>query len=291
MRRAWDGHMLPGWCLKERVIFDYEIVYIMEGKAFVTVEDRAYHAVPGDLFIFRPRIRHSMKNDGNGILRQPHVHFDLYYGKNSEQTEISYKPLEGIKAEDYRLFREDINLVEGVELPEKLALKNRDGLEKILFDMIKEFEDIDAYSFLRLKADAIRLLTVILEEAFGGGQKNKSINSYSKEKMNVVGEYIRVNCHTRITLDQLAGYSNVSKSHMMRLFKKAYGVSPIQYQLMQRIHKARQMIATSANTISEIAGYLGFSDLQHFSKVFKRITGQSPSSFRTHSGERSRIPN
>lgn len=69
VRRAWDGNMLSGWQLKERVIFDYEFVYIMEGEAEIAIEDRVYKAIPGELYIIRPFIRHSISMTSVILLR------------------------------------------------------------------------------------------------------------------------------------------------------------------------------------------------------------------------------
>ena len=47
-----------------------------------------------------------------------------------------------------------------------------------------------------------------------------------------------------------------------------------------KIGRAKQMLVNSHNNISEIAEYLGFLDIQHFSKVFKKKTGMTPTEYR-----------
>ena len=54
IRRAWYDYMSPKNSLHNRVIFDYEIMYVKEGNATVIIEGKKYDAVPGDLFVFRP---------------------------------------------------------------------------------------------------------------------------------------------------------------------------------------------------------------------------------------------
>jgi AraC-like DNA-binding protein len=150
-----------------------------------------------------------------------------------------------------------------------------------MFNLIREHEISDEYTFLRLKAGMTKLLAFILLEAYGSNQ-NKGLNdSYIHEKMNVVGEYIRVNYRSKIALDHLAKYASLSKSHLLRLFRNVYDVSPIHFQLEYKISKAKLMLSSPPNTISEVSKYLCFTDLQHFSKVFKKFTGISPSSYRT----------
>ena len=72
----------------------------------------------------------------------------------------------------------------------------------------------------------------------------------------------------------------MSKSHLLKLFKQYYKISPIKYQMTVRLEKSKQMLEYTRKNISEISNYLGFADIQHFSKVFKQHTGMNPSAYR-----------
>lgn len=280
VRRAWDGNMLQGWQLKERVIFDYEFVYIMDGEAVVTIEEKVYNAGPGELYIFRPGVRHSMKAADCRILRQPHIHFDLYRLEDSEEVKVCYRPMEKIKAEEVKYFRKDVNTGAMVIFPDRVILKNRNAAERLFFQLIREMEQPDGYSPLKSKAIFIELLILILREIYGSDGDGDEFSPLNSEKINTVREYIRLHYNSRLTLDQLARMSNISKSHLLRIFKTICKTSPIQYQTQLKINKAKEMIAGLHNNYSEIAEYLGFLNVQHFSKVFKKHTGLSPSQYR-----------
>lgn len=84
-----------------------------------------------------------------------------------------------------------------------------------------------------------------------------------------------------ITLARLAHHAGVSPSHMGYLFRTGIGM-PFKMLLGHiRIQKARELLADDpASNVTEIAMRVGYSDLSHFERRFRRIVGQSPREFR-----------
>jgi AraC-like DNA-binding protein len=84
-----------------------------------------------------------------------------------------------------------------------------------------------------------------------------------------------------LALGPLARQAHVSQSHLSYLFRSALGM-PFKGLLVRiRIHKAKEMLASDTRQhITEVALSVGFSDLSHFEKSFKRVVGQSPREYR-----------
>jgi AraC-like DNA-binding protein len=82
-------------------------------------------------------------------------------------------------------------------------------------------------------------------------------------------------------IEDLAGELNLSVSHLHHVFKEHTGLSPYQYHLQLKIQRAKEMLHDSELAVKQIAGILGFQDLYHFSKIFKRKTGVSPLKWRS----------
>lgn len=86
-----------------------------------------------------------------------------------------------------------------------------------------------------------------------------------------------------VNLDQLAAEACLSKYHFLRLFRTAYGVSPYQYIQQLRIEKARELLADSVMSVTDLSGLLGFENSQSFSRLFFQKTGFYPTQYRQSS--------
>lgn len=93
-------------------------------------------------------------------------------------------------------------------------------------------------------------------------------------------DYIYKNIHTRITVKQLAGYTDLSESYLSKLFHKEVGMPISNYITLQKIEKAKNMLAYSEHSFTDIANYLAFSSLGYFIKVFQEQTGIAPRAYR-----------
>ena len=79
---------------------------------------------------------------------------------------------------------------------------------------------------------------------------------------------------------RLADVSGVSEAHFARSFKDAFGVPPHRYLLTRRIERAKAMLRDTDTPILDIALDTGWSSLGTFGRVFKDVTGESPSELR-----------
>jgi transcriptional regulator GlxA family with amidase domain len=81
-------------------------------------------------------------------------------------------------------------------------------------------------------------------------------------------------------VERLASVSGVSEAHFARSFKDAFGVPPHRYLLTRRIERAKALLRDTDQPIIDIAFATGWSSLGTFGRVFKDITGQSPTELR-----------
>jgi len=93
--------------------------------------------------------------------------------------------------------------------------------------------------------------------------------------------YIKQNESGKIDLDELCAFCNVSKSQMIRYFKDSFKKTPIRYVNEYKINRAREMIQTSPElAIKNVCDALGFDDQHYFSRLFSKITGETPSAYK-----------
>jgi AraC-like DNA-binding protein len=88
-------------------------------------------------------------------------------------------------------------------------------------------------------------------------------------------------CGTPLSVEDLARELGISYPYFRRLFREQTGMSAKQYQMTVRMRRARDFLVNSDKSIKEIAGLLGFHSAFHFSNQFHRLTGCTPSDYRS----------
>lgn len=288
IRVAMDSLIDAPWELKERVIFDYELLYVKEGEIIVTIEDSEYAGLPGDIFLFKPRSRHSIKTVGTKRFRQPHLHFDLFYQPDSPDVRISFRPLEHISEQETKWFREAVDRGSDLWLPDKISLQNTLVFEKMLFGIIDEFGRKLPYYELHIKGLFINLWTYLMREQHWSSIRDVFSNT---DILFDIKDYLDNHPAKEISLDELAGQFKISKYHLARLFKKAFSMTPIHYHRLVRIHKAKELIQFSGMSITEISELCGFKGIHTFSRMFREVEGVPPSFYRHREYVNNRIRN
>ena len=81
-------------------------------------------------------------------------------------------------------------------------------------------------------------------------------------------------------VERLASVSGVSEAHFARSFKDAFGVPPHRYLLTRRIERAKALLRDTDRPIIDIMLETGWNSLGTFGRVFKDITGESPTELR-----------
>lgn len=117
-------------------------------------------------------------------------------------------------------------------------------------------------------------------------------NAYRYRRIVQAKRYIDRNFDDDIDLDDISGEAHFSKYHFLRLFKRAYGMTPNRYLTQRRLSEARRLLEEDRLSISKICLEVGFESLGSFSSLFKRRMGISPSRYRIRSRRKSeRIEN
>ncbi len=93
-------------------------------------------------------------------------------------------------------------------------------------------------------------------------------------------EYLTENYNQKLTNKEIFEIANLSPYYFIRLFKKETGKTPHEYLLHLKIEKAKELLAFSNYSVTEICFICGFSEHSHFSKVFKKLSGSTPLQYR-----------
>ncbi|MGH8294938.1 MAG: helix-turn-helix domain-containing protein [Steroidobacteraceae bacterium] len=97
-------------------------------------------------------------------------------------------------------------------------------------------------------------------------------------------QWIEAHGDERVSIDTLAAEAAVSPFHLLRLFDQVVGVTPYQYVLRRRLHRAATRLCDSSEPIATVALQSGFDDLSEFNRHFRRIFGLTPGEYRARAG-------
>lgn len=103
-----------------------------------------------------------------------------------------------------------------------------------------------------------------------------------------IRNYIENNYNANLNLDLLSHTQFVSKYHLLRLFKRYYGLTPRQYLMNKRIEKSKEYLKNGM-TVTETCFAVGFESLGSFSTLFKSKTGKTPAQFQKEQLSRSNL--
>ena len=139
-------------------------------------------------------------------------------------------------------------------------------------DLVQNF---DSKEFLKIK-----YAYDVLFEIINYLKTNLYFNKNTKNSINNVLEFINMNYHEHFTNEILASKTKYGTSHFRKLFTEIVGISPLQYVIKVKMEKAKELLYSDANKISEIAELVGFDNIYYFSNVFRKYYGLSPTDYK-----------
>jgi AraC family transcriptional regulator len=106
----------------------------------------------------------------------------------------------------------------------------------------------------------------------------------TQRRLRQVDEFIRAHLDASLSLEEIAREAGLSRFHTLRLFKRAYGETPARRVARLRMERAKDLLATGEEPITEIAFRCGYDNSAHFAVAFRRWAGLSPREYRNQRG-------
>lgn len=221
-----------------------------------------------------------------------------YYGemnKNSSMWEIGARLLMEIQAKDFEATEKTFSIlldtidsegegktIEELKLRVLQILTNADRAAYNAganpFDLsVLNMSIVDKIIKIKTKQDLVFWAKGILKSCISLVPDR---NFFEAGKMKKALEYIKENCITDISRNEVALVISCSPSHLSRMFSKVIGHTFKEVVLKYRIEKAKEILDNSQLTITEVSYEIGYNDPNYFTATFKRITGITPSQYR-----------
>lgn len=267
IRLATRSVILAPYHINQRIILDYELLYVENGNFILTYNGKDFQAKKGSILLICPNIPHSF-HITNEDLSQPHIHFDMKYDSMSSKVYICFQDYTELSSSDRLMIRE--NLFPQPDGSPFLKINDKETFLKTFFEII----DMKDMHSLNYKAKMLTLLHTLITENVPEITSKPTINSGIA---SLIKSYIDSNYEQEISLDTLEKQFDYSKFYMEKLFKQEYDISIMNYRNTKRMEASVRLLQN--HTVSETANLLGFSSIYSFSRAFRMTYGESPTKY------------
>jgi AraC-like DNA-binding protein len=237
-----------------------EITYILSGKGKYYINGETYPVQQGDIIMCNPGMKHCYNLVDS---EEPMVEFCTGF----TDFQINNMPPNSIAFKD------------GSPIM-KTSSRMKKDITRHCQEMVAENEGCELGKYFMLKAHLIQILLLIIRENSEplDIQKGYNFETYNRSyAVKRIIKYLNENYENKISLDQIAHNMYLSPVYISKIFKEETGDSPINYLIKLRLEKAKDIINRGqGGSIKEIANSVGYDDVYHFSKLFKKHFGMSP---------------
>jgi len=229
------------------------LIYCVEGNGWIELDNKKTNIWPSQLIIIPANTPHKYGSSENDPWTIYWFHFSGEISGNIVNLIIEkarkYQPNIGFSENRIKLFEEIYANLERGYIMDNLLYVN-----------------MTFYHFLS---------STLYEEKF-----NFKDSHAEKNRIDLLLEYVQNNLGVAFKLEELALYTNLSVSQFSTVFKSRTGYSPIEYVNHLKVQKACQQLLLTEYPVKQIAYNLGIEDPYYFSRMFSKLMGVSPNSYR-----------
>lgn len=247
-----------------------ELVIVLNGNATHVVHTEEYFIKKGNAFVINGSTPHAYKDPHDfkicNIMFRPEMLASIgpdLKKSNGFQALFVLEPY-------YRNIH---------SYPGKLALPipSLEYVESLIAVMIEEYHgQLQGYQTMLLSR--FTELVVYLSRHYDTQEKGMEGN-HLMHLANAIS-YMEDHYLEPLTLEEIAGKSNISVRHLNRIFRSYYQMTPIAYMLTLRLERACSLLKHSGLTITQISYECGFNDSNYFTRQFRKAYGVSPKVYR-----------
>ena len=216
--------------------------YVLSGKGEIVINGKKMPLKAGDTFVLNNAHEHNFRSDKKDPLEKVWISLKSdYIDKMAE----CFKVTSGVY---------NVNLEKNF-----LAILN-----------VARAETTPQNKFFTIADNLHEIITTI----------SKSILTTTDSVFNAIKNELLSSVYTKRSLDEIAQKLFMSRSNLIRIFKKQTGITPYAFLLNEKLSVASTLLSSTDMTVKAVADLLCFTDEHYFSFLFKEKTGKTPTEFR-----------
>lgn len=249
----------------------WELVYVDSGKINAIVDGIGYALSQGQVIFHKPMELHSHisnKKDSNNILVISFTCHDEIMNFFNKKVFV----LEKTSRKILSLFLEEA--------------------KNALLEIPNKYENKSPLNFKNAKLGSVQLMQCYLTEFLfslirSAESSVKPMHNTADSRkiaensiVDSIENYLMENIYSPLTLQEICDKFLISKTYLCKIFKASTGKSPIDYFIDLKMKEAKKLIREDEYNITQIADKLGYTSIHHFTRMFKRVTGFSPLTYK-----------
>ena len=247
-----EKHPAPFRSVAEgRILPEYQIIYIPKGEGVFSTVDKTWDVVPGSLLMVLPELKHWYKPIKEKGWQEYWVGFKGSYFNNLAK--------EGFLSEDKLFFNV--------------------GHYDYLTSIFKRIFDEVRYQKPLYQMKACSAVFTLITEMLSRSRRQEQPDFYQKI-VEQAKHLMETNIDGVVNLSNIASQIGISTSRLNEVFKQFCSMTPYQYFIQLKIHKAEELLSEETISVKEAAWRMGFDDQYYFSRLFKQKTGIAPSDWK-----------
>jgi AraC-like DNA-binding protein len=270
--READNDIRPPWTSPDRRLLDYLLVAVERGRCRFVVEDHEYFLGSNQVFLVQPGDCVSL--EGLTATVTPYVHCDIFARPGREER---FSPGPGFLdlAPYQHLVQPRLSDILHTPLSPLIDLPDPQLFHNQLVTCVRLWQTDTQLNRMEAHALLGDLLVTVLRSYLPDEP-----TTHIPSALLRLDTFLRRNLHEPITVEAMASQAGLSAPHLTRQCRHYWQQSPHQLLLHLRLEHALRLLPNPDLSISQIAHYCGFADVQHFGHVFRRRYGCTPTKAR-----------
>lgn len=226
----------------------YHYIYVIKGEGWIRIGEQFFDISVGQVYLTAPDVEHAFFSSNSAPLVTVELKFEIPDRELDERMRTMPLILDG----------------------------KDEGIGKLIWDIWEEKTEGRLFYPQIQEARMYELMCRIQRQAV----MEQYADPHGWIALQPVLHYMNDHITEPLDLEELAQIAHLERVYFSKKFKRVMGISPMEYVRNAKVEKAKDWMATTDKSITQIAQELGFQTLQHFSAVFQKSTGISPSQYK-----------